>query len=532
MTPFDLFYRIRSLQDGEYEEGESKDSSLFLVGVFLYAFGAFFLAFGVVLQKYSINKEAEKSAVSKVETPKYKQPIWVLGIVLYGSSGGFMSAALGFAPQSLLSPLMSVVIVSNALLSRFLLSEPLTSRDFKCVVIIVFSVILTTLSAPSSDESPSVEDLIELYSEIPFILYCVSVVLLLLFFKYENQRGKKLLADLKTTDLAPRDSFRYSFSFGAAAGVWGGLSVTMMKSVITILVDVFDEEGVGGVFSTPLLYPLLGVLVTCWYMQLSWINTGLERYPSVFIVSIEAVLNEVVAVSGGILYFQEFKNFDLIGGIGFGVGITMGLTGIVIFALRDNTVGPDQDFFTNSKVFNCCKCCNLPQRPSSSGTDGTIRGKRKSLVENGAVVYVDENGHATDKKPDDIVVKEQIASPVSLAGAAVKFGARRAIKSIDRKLMDSDRVRSLRASLRRGSIRRGNSAAIDLVAPYGPDGGMDDPEAQREAAAYRKLQQLRAEKQGKNAEAEEAQDNQDGENKKEDGNDDDGPNIGGSPISL
>lgn len=399
----------RMLANGsDVDEKKDDEPDLWFVGVIIYSLGAFSMALGVVLQKYSINREFLRHKDIKMHRPKPRQPFWVLGIILYGASGGLLSAALGFAPVSLLTPLMSIVIISNALLARFLLSEPLTKRDFYAVCVIVVAVITTTLCAPSQEEKPSTERLIELYQEPLFIVFLVFLLSLLVFFWRANVViGKKMENHDLLTD---KEEFLYPFSFGASAGCWGGLTVTMMKSAITLIQDKFTNEGFGAIFTEGLMYGLISILVVCWYMQLRWINLGLERYPAVFIVSIEAVLNEIVGVSGGLLYFQEFQGFNPGTAVGFTFGLGLGCAGIIVFALRDNTIGPEEDFFSQRG------CCVIPLDEDGNLRRGSIykKGSIKSVASGNDIIFVDENGKEVSRLSGDEEFFEQVDSPLSL----------------------------------------------------------------------------------------------------------------------
>uniref|UniRef100_A0A7S3LR87 Uncharacterized protein n=1 Tax=Aplanochytrium stocchinoi TaxID=215587 RepID=A0A7S3LR87_9STRA len=396
------------------EEEKNDDVNLWYVGVIIYALGAFSMALGVVLQKYSINREHIIHPDPSSQRPLPKQPLWVLGIILYGASGGLLSAALGFAAQSLLTPLMSIVIISNALLARFLLYEPITKRDTISIGIIVIAVIATTVSAPSVEQKPTTEELIELYKEAGFIVYVILLLILLSFFYIANKRiGKKKLNHEDTT---AREDFLYAFSFGASAGCWGGLTVTMMKSAITIIQDKINTGGFGAIFTEGLMYGLVIILGTCWYMQLKWINLGLERFPAVFVVSIEAVLNKIIGVSGGILYFQEYKLFTVGKAIGFVFGLGLGVFGIILFALRDNTVGPEEDFFT---------CCPMPPLTDDKRKGSIMKkGSIKSVVSGNEVIFVDENGKEVERGSEDEEYYEYVESPIHLLVEGTSQGLR------------------------------------------------------------------------------------------------------------
>uniref|UniRef100_A0A7S3LQS0 Uncharacterized protein n=1 Tax=Aplanochytrium stocchinoi TaxID=215587 RepID=A0A7S3LQS0_9STRA len=328
------------------------------IGITIYVLGAILMALGVNLQKFSINREIKMHPDAERQRSLWCQPIWVLGIVSYGASGGLLSAALAFAPQSQLAPLMSVVIIANALLARFFLGEPLTKRDVVSIMIIVVAVILTTIAAPNSHQTYTTDDLIALYKEPGFIVFMCLLLTSMLVLSYVNfTLGKKKRLGLEEDEIAlsNMEEMGYAFTFGASAGCWGGLSVTLMKSAITILVYEAGEGGAKSFFSTWLFYPILFILVLCWVFQLSWINGGLLYYPAVFVVSIEAVLNEIVGVCGGILYFQEYTYFSLGEGLTFGFGIFLGIYGIVLFAIRDNNVSLEED------VFRCCRCKSAGQ---------------------------------------------------------------------------------------------------------------------------------------------------------------------------
>lgn len=428
----DDIYRYLQEEDenntGVPEESEVIEYPFWYVGVMLYSAGAFFLALGVVLQKFSINKELKKAHYTGGEMKsKIKQPLWVLGIILYGSSGGLLSAALAFAAQSQVTPLMSLVIISNAVLARFLLGEPLTKRDFYCVILIVIAVVLTTSAAPTTQTKKSTEQLLDLYKEPLFI----GFIICLLSFMGSLYAINKYTLNLKKNHekLSKRQEFLFSFSYGASAGCWGGLCVTMIKSALTIIQDKATEGLFLNIFIEPIVYILLGILITCWYQQLNWINKGLERFPAVFIVSIEAVVNEVVAVSGGLIYFQEYLEFDAVTGPIFGGGLLLGVIGVMIFALRDNDVGPESDFFTQNNWLQCCKCCflNMDEEGHGLQKSRTI----KTFTNQGSMVFVNEKGEKIlEPEKEDQVQWEQVDSPLKILGDGATKVVKTGLKSV------------------------------------------------------------------------------------------------------
>jgi len=284
------------------------------------------MALGVNLQKYSLNTQ------SKIEKqlPKFKQKYWMLGLVFYISSGIMLSIALLFASQSQLSPLMSMVLVSNVVFAHFLLGENISKIDALGILIIIVGLCITTTTAPRAENILSKEELIDLYTHALFICYValiVAMIVSLYFLKcfFEKRNHESEQRELKIWRA-------YGITFAALAGCFGGLCVTFMKSATTIIVEEANEGGFVGLVSSWLMWILIAVLGTTWVFQLYWLNKGLEKFPVIFIVSIEAIVNEFVAVLGGTLYFEEYKMFSALTGTLFGFGLVLGMTGVALFA--------------------------------------------------------------------------------------------------------------------------------------------------------------------------------------------------------
>jgi len=107
-----------------------------------------------------------------------------------------------------------------------------------------------------------------------------------------------------------------------------------MKSTITVIVDE-AKLGAAALFSSYLVWLLTFILCVLWVLQLYWLNSGLKKFPSIFIVSIEAIVNEFVAVLGGMLYFQEYQYMDSTKTVLFIAGFLFGALGISLFASKE-----------------------------------------------------------------------------------------------------------------------------------------------------------------------------------------------------
>lgn len=370
-----------------------KPKSLWWVGVLVYVLGAVMMAAAVNMQKFSLNREAaaaeaanrarrrprmgaikeddheegqdegplrgrkERQARVAVEEhtvesgestspssegdevqPKavWKQPFWLLGLLMYILSGVMLSAALVFATQTQVSPLMSIVLVSNVLFAHFLLKEPVDRRDILAISIIVIAVCLTTIAAPKSERLLTKEELLKLYTQGFFIAFVVVIVLLIIGI-YVFNRVLQSRCEQDKANVNPTTWTQYGVTFASLAGCFGGLCVTFMKSSTTIIIDDI-REGFVKFISSWVMWLLLIVLVCSWVLQLVWLNKGLALFPAIFVVSIEAIINEFVAVLGGMLYFQEYKLMTVGYGVLFGFGLLMGFGGVALFATKKMVV--------------------------------------------------------------------------------------------------------------------------------------------------------------------------------------------------
>ena len=307
-------------------------NDLWYVGVILYLIGTISMAGGINIQKLSLNLN-EKKAPEQRRT-NCLQPLWVFGILLYTASGILMSLALGFSSQTMVAPLMSMVLISNIIFAHFLLGERITVRDLIATVVIAISIIVVVISTPQSNPSYDQAELITLFQSVYFIAFIVgwgAIVagMMTLLFILKRRVAADPMGTSDTTLVV------LGFAHGAIAGLWGGLCVTLMKSALEIIVGQFTNSGIVGVLSSWLMWLLLIALIVAWVSQLLWINLGLKHCPAMFIVSLEAIFNELTAIVGGLLYFQEFAQFDTNNAILFSVGMLLGLFGVAILVTRE-----------------------------------------------------------------------------------------------------------------------------------------------------------------------------------------------------
>lgn len=116
---------------------EENNGQIYL-GVILAVIGNVLISCALNVQKYSHNK----NAASETKKQYIKRPLWWAGmlLMLFGELGNFL--AYGMASASLIAPLGTVALVTNALIAPFVLKERFRTQDLIGIVIAIGGAIV------------------------------------------------------------------------------------------------------------------------------------------------------------------------------------------------------------------------------------------------------------------------------------------------------------------------------------------------------------------------------------------------------
>ena len=156
-----------------------------IVGCCIALFAAVSSNIGLNLQRLSHleNQFVDPFAKHKREKPLSQQvgvcarPRWVLGISLMIVASLADFAALSFAAQSLVASLGSLSLVANALIAPLIVKEKITSREWKAIGLICIGDACCILFGQHKSEVYTLDALMDLYGETPFIVYAVFMVI-------------------------------------------------------------------------------------------------------------------------------------------------------------------------------------------------------------------------------------------------------------------------------------------------------------------------------------------------------------------
>jgi hypothetical protein len=84
----------------------------------------------------------------------------------------------------------------------------------------------------------------------------------------------------------------------------------LTKTVFSLIVGQWENGGFVALVSSPVLWITAIVLVGTYVLQIVVTVSGLEVTSAIIVISAHSVTEEVMATTGGILYFQDYLRFE------------------------------------------------------------------------------------------------------------------------------------------------------------------------------------------------------------------------------
>jgi len=194
---------------------------MWVLGVLCCTAGSFFIALGLVLQKYSHQKERGGG------TSIYFQPWWVLGFSIYLAGQVLNFIAMAWAPQAMLSALGASSLVFLGVLAWIIAGENMQRLEMLALACVVTGVIMVILAVPEAegDHRHPVRLVTGSLAEADFIITAVAFAALI------------FLAWVSITLLVPGLTTARGMFWTLVTGVLAGYSFTLCKCVSMLLIN-------------------------------------------------------------------------------------------------------------------------------------------------------------------------------------------------------------------------------------------------------------------------------------------------------
>lgn len=274
----------------------------------------------------------------RVNRPYYLHPLWVIGLLLVMLASLADVIALCFAPQSLIAPLGALTMVSNVVFAPLLLHEKIGVRDLIATAIILSGSIICVIFGAHEDTIYRIGELFGLFADPRFIAYavCVGVGVLSFFtmlqiFAAQEERHKNGQGD----PLTEVQRHWQRFAYPAIAGGIGAQSVLFAKCTVELLINTGRSNG--NAFHYWQTYLILAAVFATIFLQIKWLNDGLIRFDTSYIVPVFVSFWIILSVMSGMIFFKEYAGMSWTQIGLFGVGVACTIAGVVLLSFRPIT---------------------------------------------------------------------------------------------------------------------------------------------------------------------------------------------------
>ncbi|KAJ1741429.1 hypothetical protein LPJ78_003732 [Coemansia sp. RSA 989] len=199
-------------------------------------------------------------------------------------------AAYSFAPAILVTPLGALSVIVGAILASIFLGERInTVGKAGCALCLMGSVIVV-LNAPRDGDIESVEQIMHMVMQPPFLAYAVVSVSFLAFM---------------ITRVAGRYGQQNPLVYLSICSIAGSMTVTACKAFGIALKLTFAGNNQFVHLST---YFFAGVVILCIVVQMNYFNKALEQFDTNLVTPIYYVFFTSATILASVALFQGFTD--------------------------------------------------------------------------------------------------------------------------------------------------------------------------------------------------------------------------------
>ena len=278
-----------------------------------------------------LNKDKPKEEHKSILT----QWIWWVGFIVYTGGGAMGAIALNFAAQSIISPLSALNLATIAVLSYFILKEPLSIKDMIAVLIIIIGIVIVVIFGPSGDDNVdiTIDQLRFYFRQAPYII-AVSIYTGISIFTYIGVK----YAESKNFKSEENNKITYGSNFLLFGYVWlscffASNNTLFIKSSVSIIIgSLVSLDDLKTNATDFLSYVIITLWVACMILMEYFRQKALSHFGALYVIPIFAVMSIIMSAVIGMIYFEEYNQFTVTSGILFAVGIIITVIGVLVLS--------------------------------------------------------------------------------------------------------------------------------------------------------------------------------------------------------
>jgi len=341
-----------SIADGATTYKEESTPPLFWLGVLITLVGSTITPLGMNLQRLAQLKLAKRSVSGNV----CLDPLWLCGLLIFICGNACDAVALAMAPQSVVTPLGCVSLVSNLFIARLVLKERLTSRVVLGSFVVMLGVVAIVFPASQTEEClqlrESLDTLLARWRKPGFIVYAsCQFALLCAVGATVRTLERRMHARAETSSsaggrpvtrfLSSRELSALRVGYPLFIGLVATWTVLFVKCAGELLTAAAEDPSI---MREPATYVLVSGLVLSVPTQLVCLNRALAYFEALWVIPGLQCFWSLSSITTGAIFFDEFHSFAPWMFGSFLAGVALSLAGIALVATSDlGSEHPDSD---------------------------------------------------------------------------------------------------------------------------------------------------------------------------------------------
>ncbi|KAJ2065507.1 hypothetical protein GGI17_000320 [Coemansia sp. S146] len=210
---------------------------------------------------------------------------WAVGL---GEFANF--AAYSFAPAILVTPLGALSVIVGAVLASIFLGERINTVGRAGCALCLMGSVVVVLNAPRDGDIESIEQIMHMAVQPPFLIYAVSSIAFLV---------------VMITRVAKKHGQTNPLVYLSICSIAGSMTVTACKAFGIALKLTFAGNNQFVHFST---YFFAGVVGLCIVVQMNYFNKALEQFETNIVTPIYYVFFTSATIVASVALFQGFTD--------------------------------------------------------------------------------------------------------------------------------------------------------------------------------------------------------------------------------
>ncbi|KAJ2867247.1 hypothetical protein GGH94_000973 [Coemansia aciculifera] len=260
------------------------------IGMALAMSSSLLIGTSFVLTKKGLMETTSRYGSATEGLQYFKNVLWWAGMTTMGLGEFANFAAYSFAPAILVTPLGALSVIVGAVLASIFLGERINTVGRAGCALCLMGSVVVVLNAPRDGDIESIEQIMHMAVQPPFLIYAVSSIAFLV---------------VMITRVAKKHGQTNPLVYLSICSIAGSMTVTACKAFGIALKLTFAGNNQFVHFST---YFFAGVVGLCIVVQMNYFNKALEQFETNIVTPIYYVFFTSATIVASVALFQGFTD--------------------------------------------------------------------------------------------------------------------------------------------------------------------------------------------------------------------------------